>query len=111
MFHHVGRKVPRQFAKKIEQIFLPRNEFTPGHRHFAEHVIDCDARQFSAACGKVFVGRAGEKRLSSRALRTAETHGVERALKEPVKGRGKVKVESSDAGQVAKRDAGTGPLA
>jgi hypothetical protein len=28
MFHHVGRKVPRQFAKKIEQVFLPRNEFT-----------------------------------------------------------------------------------
>ena len=72
--------MPRQFAKKIEQIFLPRDKFTSRHRHFAEHVIDCDASQFGAACGKVFLGCAGEKRLRSRARRAAETHGVERAL-------------------------------
>src|SRR5260370_39499777 len=102
MFHHVGRKVPRQCAKKIQQVFLPRDEFTSSHRHFAEHVIDCDARELGTACGKVFVGRAGEKRLRSRALRVAETHSVERALQERVKGRGEVKVESSNAGQIAK---------
>jgi hypothetical protein len=49
---------------------------------FAEHVIDCDASQLGTACGKVFTGRAGEKRLRSRGLRAAETNGVKRALQE-----------------------------
>src|SRR5262245_39200677 len=110
MFHHIGRNVPWQFAKKIQQIFLPRNEFTCSHRHFAEHVIDCDPRQLGSACGKVFISRAWKKRLRSRARLAAETNDIECALEEGVKGRGEIKVESSDTGQIAKGDTWHGAL-
>jgi hypothetical protein len=108
VFHHVGRKVPRQFAKKIEKVFLPRDEFPSGHRHFAEHVIYCDARKLGAACGKVFADCAGEKRLRSRALRPAETHGVERALQKRVKGRGEVRLKAATPARSRRVPPGTG---
>jgi hypothetical protein len=112
VFHHVGRKVPRQFAKEIQHIFLPRDEFTCGHRHFAEHMIDCDLSQLGTACGKVFLCRCREKRSCSRGLLAAETNGVQRALQEQVKGCAEIKVEGIDAGQVGQgrnRARGTAP--
>ena len=68
MFHHVGRKVARQFTKEIQNIFLPGDKFTCYHRHSAKHMIDCDSTQFGATCRKVFLDRAWGKRLRSRDL-------------------------------------------
>src|SRR5271166_1069838 len=85
-------------GEETNTLMVPRDGFTSGHRHFAKHVIDCDASQPGAACGKVFVGCAEENARVRVLFAPPKRAELSLALKERVKGRSEVKVESSDAG-------------